>query len=308
MDFKRKRRPWRLLRLIQALIVLGLILGATALWVARPVPLPDDHFAGLTGDAARGETVFWASGCASCHAEEGAEGDARLILTGGRQFVSDFGTFVAPNISSDPVYGIGGWTVQDLGNAVLRGVAPDGRHYYPAFPYASYARMTPQDLVDLHAFMATLPASNRPNEGHDLAMPFAFRPGIGLWKRFVAHDEGWVVTDALSPQEKRGRYLAEGLAHCGECHTPRTALGGLDRSRWFAGAPNPSGEGRIPNISPALLRWSEEDLVAYFTYGLTPDFDSAGGSMTDVIHNLARLPESDRAAIAAYLQKVRPVQ
>ncbi len=307
MDFKRKKPRRRVGRLLQLLVVLGLVAVAAVLWLTRPQPLAPETLAGLEDDPARGELVFWAAGCASCHSAEGAEGEDRLVLAGGRRFVSDFGTFVAPNISPDPTHGIGNWSLQDFANAVLRGVSPGSQHYYPAFPYASYQRMEPQDLVDLYAYFTTLPPSNRPNEAHDVNFPFNIRAGVGVWK-YLFMDEAWTVEGDLTAEETRGRYLVEALAHCGECHTPRSAMGALDRNRWFAGAPNPLGEGRIPNISPALLRWSEEDLVAYFTYGLTPDFDSAGGTMAEVIHGLAQLPESDRAAIAAYLQKVEPVQ
>ncbi|MFD1913423.1 c-type cytochrome [Halodurantibacterium flavum] len=295
-------------RLLTGLVALLLLVGAAILWLTQPDTLPPDRFAGLEGDAARGENVFWAAGCASCHSAEGAEGDDRLVLTGGRRFASEFGTFVAPNISSDPTYGIGNWSLEAFGNAVMRGVSPDGAHYYPAFPYTAYARMEPQDLVDLYAFMGTLPPADRPTEPHELAFPFNVRTAAGLWKTLFFEAEGWAVEGDLTPSETRGRYIAEALAHCGECHTPRNALGALETSRWFAGAPNPAGEGRIPNISPALLHWSREDLVAYFTYGFTPDFDSAGGSMAEVVQNLAQLPEADREALADYLLRVAPVQ
>ena len=111
----------------------------------------------------------------------------------------------------------------------------------------------------------------------------------------------------LTPEQERGRYLAEGLAHCGECHTPRNAAGGLLPKRWLAGAPNPDGKGQIPNITPAELTWSQADLVEYFTSGFTPDYDTAGGQMAHVVANLAKLPQADREAIAAYLQAVPPV-
>jgi hypothetical protein len=106
------------------------------------------------GDAERGERIFWASGCASCHAREGATGDDMLELAGGLALETDFGTFVAPNISMHPTDGIGDWS-SDFANAMLRGVSPDGRHYYPAFPYTSYARMEIGDVADLYAFMRT---------------------------------------------------------------------------------------------------------------------------------------------------------
>lgn len=295
------------MRLLLNLLLLAAVAGAVLFWLSRPQPLPAASFEGLQGDAARGERVFWAAGCASCHSADGTRGDDRLILAGGRRFESDFGTFVAPNISTDPQYGIGGWTLAEFGNAMLRGVSPDGRHYYPSFPYTAYIRMELADVADLKAFMDTLPASSRVSEHHELAFPFSVRRGIGFWKRrYLVED--WVVTGDLTDQELRGRYLSEALAHCGECHTPRDALGGLDFSRWLAGAPNPSGSGSIPNITPAVLTWSEREIAGYLASGFTPSFDSVGGSMAAVVDALGRLPNEDVAAIAAYLKRVTPAE
>lgn len=282
--------------------------GAAAAWIVlRPRPLPADAFAGIVADAGRGEQVFWAGGCAACHAAEKAEGDARLVLSGGMGFASPFGTFYAPNISNDPDRGIGNWTVEDLGNAMLRGVSPGGRHYYPVFPYVSYAKAEAQDVADLRAFLATLPSDPTPSRPHDLPFPFNLRAAMGGWK-FLYFDTGWVVTGDLTPEEERGRYLVEALGHCGECHTPRNGLGAMDRTRWLAGGPTPDGKGKFPNITPARLDWSAADIVEYLTSGFTPDYDSAGGHMALVVQNTARLPDADRAAIAAYLKKVPPVE
>ncbi|MCC5860434.1 MAG: c-type cytochrome [Gammaproteobacteria bacterium] len=288
--------------LLNALVVLA-VLGALLWWLSAPQPLPDSHFEGLTGDAGNGELVFWAAGCASCHSAEGARGDDRLVLAGGRRFESDFGTFVAPNISTDEAQGIGGWTLAEFGNAMLRGVSPSGEHYYPSFPYTAYIRMTLEDLADLKAYLETLPASSRANEPHELGFPFTVRRGLGFWKRLYL-DEDWVVAGELTEQQVRGRYLSEALAHCGECHTPRDALGGMETSRWLAGAPNPSGRGSIPDITPGGLTWSERDIAGYLASGFTPTFDTAGGTMAAVVDALARLPSEDHAAIAAYLQAV----
>jgi mono/diheme cytochrome c family protein len=282
------------------LVALGVV-GAGAAWVlARPAPLGADAVAGLTGDATRGEAVFHATGCASCHMAPEAEGPAELVLVGGQRFPSDFGTFIAPNISQDPTHGIGGWSLLDLANALTRGVSPDGEHYYPALPYASYAKMQLQDVADLHAFLQTLPADATPSQPHDLAFPFSRRETLGLWKLLFLNDD-WAVPGSLTPTAERGRYIAEALAHCGECHTPRNALGGMDTARWLAGAPNPSGDGRVPNITPAALGWTAGDIVQYLTTGFTPEFDSVGGHMAHVVENMARLPEADRLAVAEYL-------
>ena len=261
----------------------------------------------LTGTAAAGEAVFWAAGCASCHMAPGALGDDQLILAGGQEFLSDFGTFVAPNISSDADHGIGGWSVEDFAHAITCGISPAGQHYFPALPYAAYGKMVPQDVIDLKAYMDALPPSATPSQPHKVGFPFNIRRNVGIWKLMFLSDE-YVVQGDLTPQLERGRYIAEALAHCGECHTPRNALGGLDTSRWLGGAPNPSGKGEIPNITPGKLTWSEAEIVDFLTTGFTPEFDSVGGNMAHVVENMARLPEADRAAVAAYLKAVPVVQ
>jgi mono/diheme cytochrome c family protein len=295
------------MRILRWLVALGIV-AAGVLWVlARPAPLAEAAVAGLTGDATRGEAVFWAAGCASCHMVDKAKGEAQLVLAGGQRFPSDFGTFIAPNISPDPTHGIGGWSVLDLANALTRGVSPEGEHYYPALPYGSYARMQLQDVADLHAFLMTLPADATPSQPHELGFPFSRRETLGVWKLLFLTDD-WVVPGSLTPTAERGRYIAEALAHCGECHTPRNLLGGMDKARWLGGAPNPSGEGRIPNITPAALGWSAGEIVSYLTTGFTPEFDSVGGHMAHVVENMARLPEGDRQAVAEYLLAVPNVK
>jgi mono/diheme cytochrome c family protein len=295
-----------MIRAITSLAALGALVLGGGLWITAPDRVDPDAVAGLVGVPARGKDVFDAGGCASCHAAEGATGEARLILSGGRAFATPFGSFRAPNISQDPDHGIGGWDLADLVNAMRYGTSPQGQHYYPAFPYTSYSRATLQDIADLQAYLVTLPADATPDQPHDLGFPFTIRRGLGLWKALYL-DDGWTVTGELTAAENRGRYLAEALGHCAECHTPRGPLGALDHDRWLGGAPNPSGSGTIPNITPARLDWSEADILAYFTSGFTPDYDTAGGSMAEVVQNLAQLPEADRAALAAYLKRLAPV-
>lgn len=295
------------MRIMRWLVVLGLV-GAGGLWLlARPQPLAASAVSELTGDATKGELVFWATGCASCHMAQGAKDAAQLVLSGGQRFPSDFGTFVAPNISQDPEHGIGDWSLLDLANAITRGVSPEGEHYYPSLPYASYAKLEMQDVADLHAFLQTLPADPTPSQPHELGFPFSIRDSIGVWK-ILFLSEDWALPGNLTPTAARGRYVAEAMAHCGECHTPRNQLGGLDTARWLGGAPNPSGDGRVPNITPAKLGWTAGDIVQYLTTGFTPDYDSVGGHMAHVVENMARLPESDRLAVAEYLLAVPDVQ
>lgn len=292
----------RLLAIIALLAALG---AAGFFMLTAPQRVDAAAFDGIEGDAARGERMFFAAGCASCHAAPGAEGEDRLVLAGGERLPTPFGTFVAPNISPHPEAGIGGWSVADLAGALWHGVSPSGRHYYPSFPYTSYARMSAQDVADLHAYLAALPVSDAQSAPHELGFPFTIRRGLGLWKLLNTPDE-WVMAGDLEPQLARGRYLVEGPGHCAECHTPRDATGGLDRDRWMAGGPNPTGEGRIPGLTPAQLDWSAGDIAYYLETGFTPEFDSAGGHMAKVVGNLARLPAEDRQAIAAYIKALAP--
>lgn len=296
-------------KLILKVVALGGALGlAMFWWLTTPERVDMALFDGVQGDGVHGEQVFWAAGCASCHAAPKAEGDARLILSGGKGFPSDFGTFYAPNISSDAVRGIGGWSLEEFASAIMKGTGPEGQHYYPALPYATYVRATPADIADLYAFMQTLPASSAQNRPHDVAFPFSIRRLLGGWK-FLFLRTDWVVAGDLSAEETRGRYLVEALGHCGECHTPRNAIGGLQTGRWLAGAPIPgSVRGRTPNITPAKLDWSKADIAEYLRSGFTPDFDTAGGEMASVVENFAHLTDADRLAVAAYLKRVPPVE
>lgn len=289
-------------------IALGLaaLLVISILLVTRPVVLTADDLPRYTANSANGERMFHMGGCASCHASV-AEQSEPPVLGGGLAMHTPFGEFRVPNISPDPDSGIGGWTLLDFVNAMWMGVSPNGRHYYPAFPYASYNRMSFEDLADLKSYLDTLPAAQNRNEDHNLKFPWNIRLGIGLWKRVNLDNTYVTPLPADDDQLVHGRYLVEGPGHCGECHTPRDWTGGLNKDRWLAGAPNPEGEGKIPNITPhknGLADWSENDIEYYLESGFTPDFDTVGDSMVKVQENMARLPAEDRAAIAAYLKNI----
>jgi len=292
------------MRNIAVLFASAAVIGAGLFWcVTAPDTLPEDYFAGLEGDVTRGEAVFTATGCASCHTEPGAQGDAHLILSGGQEFPSDFGTFLAPNISSDPLHGIGNWSLQDLGNAIMRGVSPEGEHYYPALPYWSYAKLEKQDVVDLYSYMKMQPASDTPSKDHHVGFPFNQRRLLGGWK-FLNGPSGFVVQGDLTAQEERGRYIAEAMAHCAECHTPRNLLGGLKTGQWFAGV---TIEGEIwnpSNITPGALEWMREDIIDYMSYDTSVNDDGTGSHMVHVVSNMSKLPMEEREALAAYLKKV----
>jgi len=298
--------------MIKKLGILTLVLAAIAAGIffvlTQPSPMAQSALPDYQGDADRGELMFWAGGCASCHAAPGSERDEDLLtLAGGLAMKTPFGTFRVPNISPHSEAGIGGWTDLEFVNAMVRGLSPDGQHYYPAFPYTSYQRMKLEDVIDLKTFLDTLvPVAAKAPE-HEVGFPFNIRRGLGLWKWLYLDGKTFVPDPDASEMVNRGRYLAEGPIHCAECHTPRSVIGGLDRSRWLAGAPTPDGKGFVPNITPhktGIGDWSEDDIAYSFETGFTPEFDTFGSSMTDVQRNMARLPESDRRAIARYLKTV----
>ncbi len=267
-------------------------------------------------DLKNGETMFYAGGCASCHAAPASPkcDDPKirneLTLAGGRCMKTPFGTFYVPNISPDKESGIGGWSTAQFIKAMKEGVSPQGENYYPAFPYTSYQRMFVKDLIDLKAFLDTLPAVKSTVPDHELALPFRLRQPLGIWKWMFLDGKTFQPDPDRSAQLNRGAYLVEGPAHCSECHSPRNPLGGVIFKKKYSGAPNPDGKGIAPNITPhksGIGDWSESDIITSLELGLTPDFDTFGGSMVKVQENMAKLSGADRAAIAAYLKSLTPI-
>jgi mono/diheme cytochrome c family protein len=255
------------------------------------------------GDPQRGRIIFAAGDCSSCHASPGQSD--RYRLGGGLALPSPFGVFRAPNISPDPNAGIGKWRTIDLANALLSGVSPSSQHLYPVFPYTSYAHMTVDDVRDLMAFLRTLPpVADRPPP-HELTFPFNIRRGIGLWK-LLFFDRRPVQPDAAyDVLWNRGRYLVEALGHCAECHSSRNLFYAVRPETRFAGGPDPSDTGYVPNITPdKTSHWTVADFMRTLTTGYTPDLRFVGSSMADVVTNTALLPESDRRAIATYIKSL----
>lgn len=296
---------------VRLLLALVLIAAAAGWWLTRPVTLGPEDLPDHVPDPVAGERQFWAGGCVSCHASpvdgKRARGDDKLLLGGGLELDTPYGVFRVPNVSPHAADGIGGWSMLEFVNAMQRGVAPDGRHYYPSFPYTSYAKMPVRDVMDLKAFIDTLPAVPGRIDEHSLGFPWSLRRGLGLWKRQYLDAEPVVGMPDDDSLVARGRLLVEGAGHCGECHTPRDRFGGMDRSRWLAGGPDPEGKGRVPNITPAgenLADWSASDIAYYLESGFTPEFDTVGGTMVAVQENMAQLDKADRDAIAAYLKAV----
>jgi mono/diheme cytochrome c family protein len=258
----------------------------------------------------RGEYLFAAGGCANCHTDRKAKAPE---LSGGPALKTPFGVFYGPNITPHLEQGIGRWTDADFIRALRDGIAPSGAHYFPSFPYTSFTNITDSDLRDLKAYIFGLPPSDRPSKPHEVSFPFNLRFLQVFW-RWLNFTPGPFAPDPSKPPEwNRGAYLANALVHCGECHTPRNLLGGLDREMWYAGTADGPVGGPIPNITPepvtGIGKWSEDDLEQYLAFGLHPSGDSAGGLMAEVVEfGTSKLTNEDIKAIITYVRSLPPIR
>ena len=254
----------------------------------------------------RGRYLFHAGLCGVCHTAEGGK-----FLAGGRPLHTPFGTFYTPNITPDPEHGIGRWKDEDFLRALREGVSPSGEHYYPAFPYTAYTRLTRNDALAIKAYLDTVDPVPQPDRPHDLVWYAGFRWPLGLWKWLYFEPGEFVPQADRDAHWNRGAYLVQAAGHCAECHSPRNLLGALRRDRLYAGAAEgPEGE-RTPNITPdksGIGGWTSNMLSFYLETGMTPDGDFAGSLMADVIdQGTSRLTPEDRSAIASYLFSLAPL-
>lgn len=291
-----------------ATVASGLVLlGAAAFLFATrartdPAPLLPAH----TSDLANGAVVYRIGGCFACHQPPaGVSGTEARLPLGGAPFPTPVGTFFPGNLTPDEATGIGRWSAADFVTALTRGVSPDGRHYFPAFPYPSFAAVRTTDLLDLFAYLRSLPARrSEPRAAGVPLLPLA-RRGVGLWKILVGKTPGVPVDPVQSAAWNRGAYLVSAPGHCGECHTPRNLLMLPDRTRTLAGGPHPAGDGKVPSLRRLIARGryrDAADLALALKYGETFGYDKlASGGMGRIQSELAELPESDLAAIAEYL-------
>ena len=255
---------------------------------------------GLTGDANRGFYVARLAGCITCHRSPEAGGSG---FSGGLPIASRAGTYFVPNITSHLEDGIGGWTFEDFARSLTAGMDPAGKHYFPVYPYPFYTRLSSQDIVDLWAALQATLAVAGTAPRHKLKLLYRLRSAVGGWKeRFL--QPGELVPDlSRSEQWNRGRYLAEGPAHCGACHTPRGALGGRDLSRRYQGGVEKAGPNG-PDITTATLKaggWTESNLASSLRSGVMANGEPYGDGMAEIVqYGTGFWSEADRAAIAAY--------
>ena len=257
----------------------------------------------------KGKYIFHASGGCSCHTDTKNNG---AFLAGGRPINTPFGTFFGTNISPDPATGIGKWTDEDFVRAMTKGLSPEGDHYFPVFPYTSFHNITKEDLIALKAYLFSIPAVNQKNIPHDLILPFGRQALLMIWKNVVWSPQTFISNPEQTKSWNRGAYIAQALAHCGECHTPRNLLGGLKTYLHFSGSKEgPEGE-LAPNITPHKITgigdWTKEDISYFLETGMKPDGDYTQGLMAEVIeHGYYYLKVEDLDAVAEYLISLLPI-
>jgi mono/diheme cytochrome c family protein len=262
-----------------------------------------------TADIARGKYVFGATGGCGCHTAP-----KHPVNAGGRKYDGPFGTVYSTNITPDRETGIGGWTDEQIVTATRLGRRPNGERLIPVHPYTTFNGMTADDLKALVAFLRTVPPVKRANQPKKISVPMFESVFLPAWLAAFAPKET-PPTSAPTSGTARGEYLVRAVAHCGECHTPRTITMATDNSRFLAGNPKGPEDTEVPNITPDKttgLTWTEEEIADYLGTGNKPDGDVAGSLMGEVIDGTLAgykdLTKADRLAIARYLKTIPAVK
>lgn len=288
-------RAW--MWLLAAVAVAGI---GVAVYMLRPVSGPPRDLT-LVGDVARGQYLIRLGDCITCHTDK-KNGVAEF--GGGPALVTPFGTFYAPNITSDPDAGIGDWTIEQFSKALSDGEGPQG-HLYPAFSYENYTLMSDQDIADLFAALKEVPPVTTPAKPHEVGFPFNVRPLLAGWKNLFFEPRRYEADASQSDRWNRGRYIVEGPGHCVMCHSPRNLFGAIEKGKELTGNPAGGTGGKAPSLLADRLMADGYDVASIasaLSDGFTPEFDVLGSSMGEVITDgTSHWTQEDREAVAAYL-------
>ncbi len=312
-------------RILISIAAIVLVALAIAAWVIRgpgpmafsdgpKVALSDYQGSKPTGTPAklvqasiieRGEYLAKAADCMVCHTTPGGKEYA-----GGLGFKLPFGTLYSTNITPDKDTGIGDYSDQDFLNAMHRGVRRDGARLYPAMPYTSYTYISDDDALAIKAYLFSLPAVHATAPENTLSFPFNQRWAMMVWSALFNPNTRFEPDSSKSPEWNRGAYLAEALAHCGECHTPRNLAFALNNRQKFAGAVTAGW--RAFNISSdkatGVGAWRDDDLISYLSTGHAAGHGTASGPMGEAVdHSFSQFAAEDIRAMVAYLRSVPAV-
>jgi mono/diheme cytochrome c family protein len=312
----------RILFSVVAIVVVALAAGV---WIVRgpgpmafadgpKVALADYKAANPTGVPAtlasaslveRGAYLARAADCMVCHTTKGGKDYA-----GGLGFKLPFGTLYSTNITPDKETGIGNYSDQDFLNAVHRGVRRDGARLYPAMPFTSYTYISDADALAIKAYLLSLPPVRAVAPVNTLTFPFNQRWAMTFWSMVFNPDTRFEPDTSKTPEWNRGAYLAEALAHCGECHTPRNLGFALDNRKKFAGALTAgwSAYNITSDKTTGIGGWRDDDLIAYLATGHAAGHGSASGPMGEAVdHSFSQFAPEDIRAVVAYLRSVPPI-
>jgi mono/diheme cytochrome c family protein len=287
------------LRRMRALM---LTFGLALAGVEAHAQLPVD-----TAQVQRGQYLATAGDCIACHSVQGGK-----PMAGGLAVATPLGAIVSTNITPSRSAGIGNYTLQQFADALRKGVRADGGHLYPAMPYTAYAKVSDADIAALYAYFmhGVQPVDTAPARRTDLPFPFNVRMAMAGWNLLFLDRKPFVADPAQNAEWNRGAYLANGLAHCTTCHTPRNALMAEDLSKNLAGGD--LGTWYAPNITPdahsGVGGWSTQELVEYLRSGRVAGKAQAAGPMAEAVdHSLRHLTDADLHAIATYVKSVPAV-
>jgi len=273
--------------------------GFTALaWRSELDPVsPPSRSAFPPEKIAQGARLASLGYCAQCHTAPGGK-----PFAGGYPLKTPFGTIYGTNITPDKETGIGSWSEEAFARAMGEGVDREGHHLYPAFPYDHFTRISADDNRALYAYLMTREPVRAETPPNDLPWPLRFRPLLAGWK-LLFFDKGEFKPDpGRSPEWNRGAYLAEGVSHCGGCHTPRNMLGALEGDHKFAGGESEGWHAPALNKdSTAPVPWDQKSLFAYLRTGVSVNHALAAGPMAPVIRNFSSVPDEDLQAVATYV-------
>jgi mono/diheme cytochrome c family protein len=248
----------------------------------------------------RGRYLTIVGDCAACHTLPGSGHD----LAGGRAIETPFGELLAPNITPDPLTGIGAWTDEEFINAMTKGTGRNGTRLYPAMPYTYYTRITRDDALAIRAYLNSVPAVQNAVEANQLPFPFDIRASMIGWNMLYFTPGEFHPVANKSAEWNRGAYLAEGLGHCGLCHSPKNFLGGDRNSHglqgyalqgWFA-ADITNGSRR------GLGLWSVDDIATYLKTGHSQTSIATGLMAETISQSTSHMNDADLRAIAVYLK------
>jgi mono/diheme cytochrome c family protein len=295
----------RLRRVILVVLAAGVLVAAGGFaWAWRPAIAPTSVKQAISDRKTidRGAELAAIGNCSDCHTK-----DVGVPYAGGRALPTPFGTIYASNLTPDLETGIGTWSEEAFRRAMHEGVDREGRQLYPAFPYDHFTKATDEDIHALYSLLMSIPATRNVIPANQLSFPFSFRPIIAGWKVLFLSQASLENDTNQSEEWNRGRYLVEGLGHCGSCHTPRNALGGEKKDNSYAGGVAEGWNAPPLNASFATTHhWTVDQLAEYLSTGWHKLHGAAAGPMADVAKNLGQASKKEVHAIATYVASLSP--